>query len=70
MFKSQHRIEVFEGSSGFYWRARHLPTSKIVADGSEGYSTASNARRAARRIGRVLAFAPVINYNPEKPRGR
>jgi hypothetical protein len=36
-------------------------TNKIVADGSEPYSTRSNARRAAKRIGRSLMFAPVVN---------
>jgi uncharacterized protein YegP (UPF0339 family) len=57
----KHRIEVFEGRNGFYWRARHLKTDKIIADGSEGYSTRSNARRAAKRIGLVLMVAPVVN---------
>ena len=56
-----HKIEVFEGRGGFYWRARHTKTGKIVADGSEPYSNKSNARRAAKRIGRALIFAPVIN---------
>jgi hypothetical protein len=65
MLKPQHRIEVFSGRNGFYWRARHLKTSKIVADGSEPYSTKSNARRAARRIGRVLIFAPVVDIKEE-----
>lgn len=61
MLKPQHRIEVFEGKrGGWYWRARHIKTAMIVSDGSEPYSTASNARRAARRIGRALIFAPVI----------
>jgi hypothetical protein len=61
--KPQHRIEVFEGRrGGFYWRARHLKTNRIVADGSEPYSTRSNASRAARRIGRALFFAPVVNF--------
>lgn len=56
----EHKIEVFPGKNDeWYWRARHHRTSKIVADGSQGYSTASNARRAARRIGRALAIAPV-----------
>jgi hypothetical protein len=66
MLKSKHEIEVFEGRrGGFYWRARFTGkgplTNKIIADGSEPYSTRSNARRAARRIGRALAFAPVVN---------
>lgn len=63
MLKPKHQIEVFEGRGGFYWRARHIRTCKIVADGSEAYSTASNARRAARRIGGALLLAPVINLN-------
>jgi hypothetical protein len=66
VIRPQHRIEVYEGiRGGFFWRARHLKTSKIIADGSEPYSTRSNARRAARRIGRMLMFAPIINHTPE-----
>jgi hypothetical protein len=62
LFTPKHRIEVYEGDrGGFFWRARHIATMKIVADGSEPYSTRSNARRAARRIGRVLFTAPVID---------
>lgn len=58
----EHQIEVFEGErGGFFWRARHMRTYMIIADGSESYSTRSNARRAARRIGRALAVAPVID---------
>jgi hypothetical protein len=61
MLNPKHQIEVFEGKrGGHYWRARHIATQRIVADGSEPYSTASNARRAARRIGRSLIFAPVV----------
>jgi hypothetical protein len=26
----KHRIEVFEGRNGFYWRARHLKTAKRI----------------------------------------
>jgi hypothetical protein len=71
IIKPKHRIEVFEGQrGGFFWRARHISTSKIVADGSEPYSTRSNARRAARRIGRMLMFAPVINHTSETTRAR
>lgn len=61
MFEPTHRIEVFEGKGGWYWRARHLRTHNIVAGGSEAYSTKSNARRAARRIGRVLLLAEVVD---------
>lgn len=77
MLKSQHEIEVFPGSGGFYWRARYVgkgvTANKIVADGSEAYSTASNARRAARRIGRALVFARVVDVEQHverKYRGR
>jgi uncharacterized protein YegP (UPF0339 family) len=60
MSKPRKQIEVFEGKrGGFFWRARDR-NGKIVADGAEPYSTASNARRAARRIGRSLIFAPVV----------
>lgn len=65
MLKPKHRIEVIEGRGGFYWRARFIGKgpmgNKIIADGSEPYSTRSNARRAARRIGRALMFAPVVD---------
>lgn len=62
MLRPHHRIEVYESHrGGFYWRARHIKTHKIVADGSEPYSTRSNARRAARRIGRALFVAPVVD---------
>lgn len=65
MLKPKHEIEVFAGLNGWYWRARHLATQNIVADGSQPYSTKSNARRAARRIGRVLMFAPVVERQPK-----
>jgi hypothetical protein len=66
MLKPKHKIEVFPGKrGGFYWRARFVGkgpmSNKIIADGSQPYSNRSNARRAARRIGRVLAFAPIVN---------
>ena len=62
----KHRIEVYPASmgEGWYWRARFIGKgpmhNRIVADGSEAYSSKSNAKRAARRIGRVLFFAPVV----------
>lgn len=71
MPKSTHAIEVFEGrGGGFYWRARFVGkgpmTKKIIADGSQSYSTRSGAGRAARRVGRVLVLAPVINIRKTK----
>lgn len=58
--KPRKQIEVFAGRGGFYWRARDK-NGKIVADGSQAYSTRSNARRAARRIGLALLTAPVVD---------
>jgi uncharacterized protein YegP (UPF0339 family) len=58
--KARKQIETFEGRRGFYWRARDK-NGKIVADGAEAYSTRSNARRAARRIGFGLLTAPVVD---------
>jgi uncharacterized protein YegP (UPF0339 family) len=58
--KSRKQIEVYAGARGFFWRLRDK-NSKIVADGSEPYSTRSNARRAARSVGRAMVFAPVVD---------
>ena len=47
-------FEIFEGKKGqFYWRA--CRSSDIVADGGEGYSTPSNARKAVRRFIKSVA---------------
>jgi uncharacterized protein YegP (UPF0339 family) len=52
-------IEVFEGGKGgWYWSLRNH-NGHVTADGCEPYSTASNARRAARAAGRSLVFARV-----------
>jgi uncharacterized protein YegP (UPF0339 family) len=58
--KSRKQIEVYSGRTGYYWRARDR-NGHIVADGSEAYSTRSNARRAARSIIRSLVFATVVD---------
>ena len=58
-------IEVYEGTdwqglSGlWYWRlvARN---GKTVADGAEGYASVSNARRAARRVQKLMAEAEIV----------
>lgn len=61
MAKPRKQIEVYPGArGGFFWRARDK-NGHIVADGAEAYSTRSNARRAARAIGRSLIFAPVVD---------
>lgn len=50
-------IEYFPGADNqWYWRYR-ARNGKISATGGEGYSTKSNARRAARRIGVAITFA-------------
>lgn len=59
--KTRKQIEVYPGPrGGFYWRLRDK-NGQIVADGSESYSTRSNARRAARAVGRGIIFAPVVD---------
>lgn len=40
--------EVFEGKRNHLWYWHRIAKGNIVADGGYGYSTASNARRAAR----------------------
>lgn len=48
------KFEVYEGKDHqWYWRAKR--SSDIVADGSEGYSTASNARKAVRKFIKSIA---------------
>lgn len=45
-----HKFEIFAGRAGHYWRLIAKANKKIVADGSEGYATRSNTRRAVRRL--------------------
>lgn len=55
----KNEVEVFEDRRGDWrWSLRNLDNRNITADGGEGYSTESNARRAARRVGLTLLFAP------------
>jgi uncharacterized protein YegP (UPF0339 family) len=60
-----HQYEISRGlnGTGFYWRLRCLNNRNIVADGSEPYSTKSNARRAVRRLQAkgFGAHAPIVN---------
>ncbi|MDQ3023442.1 MAG: DUF1508 domain-containing protein [bacterium] len=61
-------VEVFEGErGGWYWSLRNN-NGLITADGSEPYSTSSNARRAARRAGRSLIFASIESVTRSYPR--
>lgn len=54
-------VEVYRDKADEYrWRLRSR-NGYITADSAEGYSTPSNARRAARKVGVALAMAPVRN---------
>jgi uncharacterized protein YegP (UPF0339 family) len=53
---SDYTLEVYEDSAREWrWRIKHA-NGRIIADGGEGYSTRSNAIRAARRL-RWIAWA-------------
>ena len=52
-------IEVYQDKLG-EWRWRHrAKNGKITCDGSEGYVSEYNARRAVRRTGLTLTFATI-----------
>jgi uncharacterized protein YegP (UPF0339 family) len=54
----KNEVEIYEDRRGqFRWSLRNLNNCNIIADGSEGYSTDSNARRAARKAGWALITA-------------
>lgn len=55
------KIVIYEGDGNgkFYWRGVSR-NGQITCTGHQGYSTKSNAKRAARKTGRQLAFAKVI----------
>ena len=47
---SDYTLTVYQDKTGQYrWRMQHL-NAHIIADSGEGYSTRSNAIRAARRL--------------------
>jgi uncharacterized protein YegP (UPF0339 family) len=47
---SDYTLEVYEDSAREWrWRIKHV-NGQIIADGGEGYSSRSNAVRAARRL--------------------
>ena len=47
-------LEVYQGRGrGWYWRLKS-GNGLTIADGAEGYSTASNAMRAARRLVEIM----------------
>lgn len=45
----EYLVEVYEAKDGWRWRLLS-GNDKIIADSGEAYSTASNARRAIRKI--------------------
>jgi uncharacterized protein YegP (UPF0339 family) len=50
----RYRFEIVEGTDSlWYWRLR-AGNNRIVADGAEGYASASNAIRAAKRLHKAL----------------
>jgi uncharacterized protein YegP (UPF0339 family) len=56
---SQGTFELFEDKGGeFRWRLRH-DNGNVLADGSEGYASKSNVRRA---LGSVRAYVPGAAY--------
>ena len=45
------KFDTFQGNNGqWYWRCGPSTGGKKTADGSEGYASPSNAKRAARRL--------------------
>jgi len=62
--ESQGTYEIHEDAEGKYrWRLRH-DNGNIIADSGEGYSSASNARRAVTRIREYAAPADYLRFDP------
>jgi hypothetical protein len=60
------KVEIFKGFADimqhkplWYWRLR-AANGKIIADGSQGYASKSNAKRAVRRTLRLLYHCQVF----------
>ena len=51
-------FEIYKGSTEWYWRLVSA-NGRIVADGSEGYSSKENAVRAANRVRKMLQTVTV-----------
>ncbi len=52
-------FDIYEDTAG-EWRWHAIVNGRIVADSGEGYSTASNARRAVRRFITSVQTSPVV----------
>ncbi|WP_284011053.1 YegP family protein [Haloarcula pelagica] len=62
--ESQATYEVYEDKGGeFRWRLRH-DNGNIIADGSEGYASKSNARRGLAGVKAYVAGAPYLTLDP------
>ena len=54
------KIIVYAGADGqWYWKGV-AKNGANICNGSEGYATMANARRAARRTKFLMAFAPIL----------
>lgn len=63
------KIEIYQGVlSQWYWRYR-ARNGQIMADGSEGYASKSNARRAAKRLACAIALASTKEVKVQHGRG-
>jgi uncharacterized protein YegP (UPF0339 family) len=60
--------EVYQDKAG-EWRWRYRRKGRITAEGGEGYSTESNARRAVRRLGLTLAVSTIKKVQPRHLNG-
>jgi uncharacterized protein YegP (UPF0339 family) len=57
----RNSIEIYmDRRNQWRWSLRSR-NGHVIADGGEGYSTKSNARRAARRVGGALILARVVD---------
>ncbi|TQQ79000.1 DUF1508 domain-containing protein [Halonotius roseus] len=62
--ESQATVELYEDAAGEYrWRLRH-DNGNLIGDGSEGYSSKSNAKRAVERVRELVAPADYLRFDP------
>jgi uncharacterized protein YegP (UPF0339 family)/uncharacterized membrane protein len=62
--ESQATVEVYEDKGGDYrWRLRH-DNGEIIGDGSQGYSSKGNAKRAVERMRDLVGPADYLRFDP------